>query len=174
MPDLTTGSAAGSLVLPMAGGAYPTAPGPVPRVRMRVSVLIGLILFFVGMVGAAALSLTGDLGDTIVLSILAVIGIILVTRGGAAAQKAARLPSTAPPAASMDTPGAPPAYPPGAGGATIPLPPPLSASVPAPPPPPPPGWAPTPTSPFCTGCGRPTTYLAPYGRFYCYACARYA
>jgi hypothetical protein len=30
-----------------------------------------------------------------------------------------------------------------------------------------------PASPACANCGKPTTYIAQYGRYYCYACARY-
>jgi hypothetical protein len=31
----------------------------------------------------------------------------------------------------------------------------------------------TPGAPNCANCGRPTTYIAQYGRYYCYACSRY-
>ena len=38
--------------------------------------------------------------------------------------------------------------------------------------PPPPAQAPAvaaqPTAPFCAKCGKPTTYIAQYGRYYCY------
>ncbi len=50
-------------------------------------------------------------------------------------------------------------------------------SVPPPlPPSPPTGGAPPPptTAPFCTKCGRPTTYIPQYGRFYCYDDQLYA
>jgi len=30
-----------------------------------------------------------------------------------------------------------------------------------------------PAAPACANCGKPTTYIAQYGRYYCYACARY-
>jgi len=43
----------------------------------------------------------------------------------------------------------------------------------APPPPPPPAPPARPATPFCTSCGRPTAFVAQYGRYYCYACARY-
>jgi hypothetical protein len=40
----------------------------------------------------------------------------------------------------------------------------------APPPPAPPAAAPVPpAAPFCVKCGKPTTYIAQYGRYYCYA-----
>jgi uncharacterized membrane protein YidH (DUF202 family) len=40
----------------------------------------------------------------------------------------------------------------------------------APPPPAPPAAAPAPApAPFCVKCGKPTTYIAQYGRYYCYA-----
>jgi len=47
--------------------------------------------------------------------------------------------------------------------------PPYAAPTPAAPvatPPPPPAAAPA--APFCSKCGRPTTYIAQYGRYYCY------
>lgn len=28
-------------------------------------------------------------------------------------------------------------------------------------------------TPICSGCGKPTTYVALYGRYYCQTCARY-
>jgi len=31
----------------------------------------------------------------------------------------------------------------------------------------------TPPTPSCPSCGRPTSYIAQYGRYYCYPCARY-
>jgi len=160
----------------MAGFAYPTAPAPVPRVRMRATVWIGLVLFFVGMVGSAAVSFTGDVGDTIVLAVLAVVGIVLVTSGGRkmqadrlmAAQSAA-LPQQQIP---WNPPGGPYPYPPGAGDAAQPT---VATSVvPAPPPPPPVAQVVASVAPFCTRCGTPTTFIAQYGRFYCYPCARYA
>lgn len=30
-----------------------------------------------------------------------------------------------------------------------------------------------PASPACSNCGKPTTYIAQYGRYYCYSCSRY-
>jgi len=46
--------------------------------------------------------------------------------------------------------------------------------VPPPMVPPPPPMAPaTPAVPNCASCGRPTSYIAQYGRYYCYSCARY-
>jgi hypothetical protein len=45
-------------------------------------------------------------------------------------------------------------------------PPPAAAA--AVPPPPPAAPAPAPAVPFCSKCGRPTTYIAQYGRYYCY------
>jgi hypothetical protein len=35
------------------------------------------------------------------------------------------------------------------------------------------GPAVTPGAPNCANCGKPTTYIAQYGRYYCYSCARY-
>jgi len=58
--------------------------------------------------------------------------------------------------------GMPPAYMP---------PPPYAAPAPAPvaaPMPPPPAPAAAPAAPFCAKCGKPTTYVAQYGRYYCY------
>jgi len=55
---------------------------------------------------------------------------------------------------------------------------PASAAAPgmaAAPAPAPPAMAPAtaPAAPACTNCGKPTTYIAQYGRYYCYSCARY-
>jgi hypothetical protein len=53
-----------------------------------------------------------------------------------------------------------------------PVPPPTVASqLPRPPPPPPTA---APATPFCTTCGKPTNFIAEYGRYYCYSCTRYA
>ena len=38
---------------------------------------------------------------------------------------------------------------------------------------PPPAPVSAPAAPACANCGQPTTYIAQYGRYYCYACARY-
>ena len=46
-----------------------------------------------------------------------------------------------------------------------------AATAPASPPPAAPVAAPA--TPACGNCGKPTTYIAQYGRYYCYACARY-
>ncbi len=59
-------------------------------------------------------------------------------------------------------PGAPPAYAP---------PPPVGAPAAAAAPPPPPAAAPA--APFCGTCGKPTTYVPQYGRYYCYDCKQY-
>jgi hypothetical protein len=90
-----------------------------------------------------------------------------------------------PPGYPAFTPG-PQAYPSPAPQSTPPNPPSFSASPPlgtpaylgtqpklmptAPPPPPSP---PTTASPSCANCGRGTTFIAPYGRYYCYPCQRY-
>jgi hypothetical protein len=65
--------------------------------------------------------------------------------------------------------GAPPTY-----GAPAPAPG-MVAPAPAPmAPPPPPAAAPAAAPvPNCASCGRPTTYIAQYGRYYCYPCAKY-
>jgi predicted lipid-binding transport protein (Tim44 family) len=56
-----------------------------------------------------------------------------------------------------------------------PMPPPMAAPPPAAPapmtapaPPPAPPAAAAPAVPFCSKCGKPTTYIAQYGRYYCY------
>lgn len=50
----------------------------------------------------------------------------------------------------------------------------VPAPVPQAAPAPPPVTPPTPPpAPNCANCGRPTTYIAQYGRYYCYPCARY-
>jgi hypothetical protein len=75
--------------------------------------------------------------------------------------------------------GAPPAYgaPPGAPGAPPPMAPPPAMPPPqAAPPMAAPAAAAAPAAsavPNCTNCGRPTTYIAQYGRYYCYSCSRY-
>ncbi len=66
----------------------------------------------------------------------------------------------------MPPPGAPPMYaaaPPMAAAA------PAAAAPPAPPPPAPGAQA----APFCGTCGKPTTYIPQYGRYYCYDCKQY-
>lgn len=45
--------------------------------------------------------------------------------------------------------------------------------APAAPAPPPAAPAAAPPTPACASCGKPTTYIAQYGRYYCYSCARY-
>ena len=47
------------------------------------------------------------------------------------------------------------------------------APMAAPPPAAPPPVA-APAAPFCVKCGKPTTYIAQYGRYYCYADNLYA
>lgn len=72
--------------------------------------------------------------------------------------------------------GQPPASP-----APAPLPPMYGQAPPAaapamaysPPPPPAPSMAATP-APLCKGCGKPTSYVPQYSRYYCYGCAQYA
>ncbi|MGP8109280.1 MAG: hypothetical protein ACLQD9_01010 [Thermoplasmata archaeon] len=55
-------------------------------------------------------------------------------------------------------------------GGAVPPPPPGSMGTPPPPPPP---AAPAAAPPFCASCGKPTTYLAQYGRYYCASCQKY-
>jgi hypothetical protein len=76
------------------------------------------------------------------------------------------------------TPGyAPP--PTGPGFATAPptapayAPPPAAPPAPAAPPPPPMAPVAAPAAPVCPVCGQPTTYIAQYGRYYCYTDSRY-
>lgn len=47
-----------------------------------------------------------------------------------------------------------------------------AATMPAPPAPPVTPVA-APAAPDCANCGKPTTYIAQYGRYYCYSCGRY-
>jgi hypothetical protein len=47
------------------------------------------------------------------------------------------------------------------------------AAAPAPMAPPPPSAAPAAAPPNCPNCGQATTYIAQYGRYYCYSCGRY-
>jgi hypothetical protein len=68
---------------------------------------------------------------------------------------------------------APPGYMPPPQGAPAPVyaapaaaPAPTAMAAPPPPAPPPPA---APATPFCARCGKPTTYIAQYGRYYCYA-----
>jgi hypothetical protein len=56
--------------------------------------------------------------------------------------------------------------------AGAPSPAPTVAAAPAPMAPTPPPAA-APATPACANCGKPTTYIAQYGRYYCYACGRY-
>jgi hypothetical protein len=69
---------------------------------------------------------------------------------------------------AMPPPGAPFGVPP-SGGSPPPMPGPVA---PVAPPPPPPAAAP-PAAPFCGNCGKPTTYIPQYGRYYCYDCKLY-
>jgi hypothetical protein len=67
-------------------------------------------------------------------------------------------------------PGAPPAYPPQGAPPAYPPPqaaPAYAAPVPMQAPPAPVAAAPA-AAPFCSKCGKPTTYIAQYGRYYCY------
>jgi hypothetical protein len=50
---------------------------------------------------------------------------------------------------------------------------PAAAPAPTAPPPPPAAPAAAPAAPICPVCGQPTTYIAQYGRYYCYTDARY-
>jgi hypothetical protein len=68
----------------------------------------------------------------------------------------------------MPPPGMAPAY--AAPAAPVAAAPP--AAMPAPAPPPPPAAA-APATPFCGTCGKPTTYIPQYGRYYCYDCKTY-
>ncbi len=86
---------------------------------------------------------------------------------------------TAPAAPPAQSYAAPPAYAP----SPAPSPPPQAAPSspptfatynPNPTPNPGPTPAPTPGAPSCRSCGKPTTWVAPYGRYYCYGCAQYA
>jgi hypothetical protein len=65
--------------------------------------------------------------------------------------------------------GMPPAYSPPAAPTVAPAP----AVAPASAPPPPPPAAGAPATPFCGNCGKPTTYVPQYGRYYCYDCKLY-
>lgn len=49
-----------------------------------------------------------------------------------------------------------------------------AAPPPVAPPPPPPAPAAAPATPLCAKCGKPTTYIAQYGRYYCYTDNLYA
>jgi len=55
------------------------------------------------------------------------------------------------------------------GPSATPIPPAGAAGVPPPPPPTPMGQ-----TPFCSTCGKPTTFVPQYGRYYCSNCQRYA
>jgi hypothetical protein len=67
----------------------------------------------------------------------------------------------------MPPPGAPPMYAPAPMAAPMAAP--APAAAPAPPPPAPGAQA----APFCGTCGKPTTYIPQYGRYYCYDCKQY-
>jgi len=85
------------------------------------------------------------------------------------ARKAARPAMVAAPMMAAPMATAPPAAPaPAAAPSSAPMAAPAAASAPAPVAP-----AVVPGAPACTVCGRPTTYIAQYGRYYCYACSRY-
>ena len=65
----------------------------------------------------------------------------------------------------MPPPGAPPMY-----AAPQPMVAPMAPPPAAAPPPPPTGAQ---AAPFCGTCGKPTTYIPQYGRYYCYDCKQY-
>jgi hypothetical protein len=64
----------------------------------------------------------------------------------------------------MPPPGAPPMY------AAAPMAAPAPMTAPSAPPPPAAGGQ---AAPFCGTCGKPTTYVPQYGRYYCYDCKQY-
>ena len=126
---------------------------------------IGAILIFIGFIfGAVALSsiptsVSNYQGDLETFFVLAGLGILLAIGGwlfDSVWPKYRARPRPTPPVVAPS--------------ASVPAP---TTMAPAPPPPPPPlGNMPAP--PNCPNCGKPTTYVAQYGRYYCFSCARYA
>jgi hypothetical protein len=83
------------------------------------------------------------------------------------------VPGPTPPAAPYYLPPAQPAAQPAPmPQRPIPAPAPV-APAPVPVAPPAPTIPPAPTVPLCGSCGRPTTFIPQYGRYYCYPCSRY-
>ena len=128
------------------------------------------VLFIVSLFVMAFISLIGG-------AILCIIFLVLEFREMRLARKRARMAispaatapvygATAPPPPAPTALGAPSnSVPVGAvWGGTAPI-----AAVPPPPP-----TANVTAVPYCTGCGRPTTFIPQYGRYYCYGCYRYA
>jgi hypothetical protein len=74
------------------------------------------------------------------------------------------------PATPYAQPAAAPAYSP---PVMAPTPTPAPATPPMAAPPMPAAAPPPPAVPNCARCGRPTTYIAQYGRYYCYSCQQY-
>lgn len=126
-----------------------------------ILILLGMILIlFIGIFGV----------------IIAIIGLILwismfrVRRQG---QRANRLPQQQMQMAPQAVPGQYPPVSQYAGPQYSAQP---SAAAPAPmaPSPAPPVPSAQPAAPFCTKCGKPTTYIPQYGRYYCYTDNLYA
>ncbi|MDE1820616.1 MAG: hypothetical protein KGJ23_01435 [Euryarchaeota archaeon] len=94
-------------------------------------------------------------------------------------------PPASPPPSSPPSYSAPPIYSPPPQAPSYATQPPPSYAPPAPAPsfstyspgaspPPSSSPAPTPGAPTCRTCGKPTSWIAQYGRYYCYSCSQYA
>jgi len=143
---------------------------------------VGAILIFVGFLfGYFWVSSTGsnNQGDLEAFFILTGFGILVVIGGWLAhsilpkyMSRPRPAPMTyptpgAPQYPPMGTPSQPYSPPPAAAPAAMAAPAPMAAPSPAPPSPA------TPPVPNCPNCGKPTTYVAQYNRYFCYSCSRY-
>ena len=172
---------------------YGPAPVPIRAPATRPYARAGLFLFWVGfLILIASVVFETGIGLAILGFILAIVGAVLgfikrkqpmyyppgygPTMPGAPGFPSAMPPMypSGPPATQPPSPTAPPAAAPLANGArpAAPAYPAPAPYVPPPSPPPPPSPLP-PRPPFCAHCGRPTTFIPQYGRYFCYGCRRY-
>jgi len=124
-------------------------------------VFIGFIFGYLGMTNwpTSTTGPSGNLanfaGDLETFFILTGIGLLLVIGGWLMDSVWPKFQARPRPAPVYTPPSAPAQAPPPEGMAPVP-------------PPPAPAPAAAPAAPLCAKCGKPTTYIAQYGRYYCY------
>lgn len=121
------------------------------------------LAFSANSASSSGLSTLDYLLVAVVIVVVAVAAVLLVTQRRRRRTRPGVQPYYAPPGtAGGPPPGPSPPTPPAAAPAAM-----ATAPMAAPAPPA------APVVPQCTNCGQPTTYIAQYGRYYCYPCARY-
>jgi len=110
------------------------------------------------------------------VSVVAIVAVVFVIRRirKRKAAPATGYPERHPPPPPYPKTPTTPRSPPPPTAYTTPPPPPTPYPAQSIPPPPPPPEAAVPRPPFCANCGRPTTYVQQYQRYYCYYCQKYA